>query len=42
MEIEEIKEKIQHDMYEISFHAEKERYDEDITISDLEAVIFQW
>ncbi|MDP3105818.1 MAG: DUF4258 domain-containing protein [Candidatus Methanoperedens sp.] len=39
MEIEEIKEKIQHDEYEISFHAEKERYDEDITIPDLEAVI---
>ncbi len=39
MKIEEIKEKIQHDEYEISFHAEKERYDEDITISDLETAI---
>lgn len=26
MEIEEIKEKIRHDEYEISLHAEKERY----------------
>ncbi len=39
MKIEEIKEKIRHDKYEISFHAEKERYAEDITISDLEMVI---
>ena len=39
MEIEKIKEKIQHEEYEISFHAEKERYAEDITISDLETVI---
>ena len=36
MEIEKIKEKIRVDEYEISFHAEKERYAEDITISDLE------
>ncbi|HCX90982.1 MAG: hypothetical protein COW04_01040 [Deltaproteobacteria bacterium CG12_big_fil_rev_8_21_14_0_65_43_10] len=39
MEIEEIKEKIMRDEYEISFHAEKERYPEDITISDLETAI---
>jgi len=39
MKIEELKEKIQQNMYEISFHAEKERYAEDITISDLEAAI---
>ncbi len=39
MEIEEIKEKIRREEYEISFHAEKERYAEDITISDLEAAI---
>ena len=39
MEIEEVKEKIGHDEYEISFHAEKERYAEDITISDLETAI---
>jgi len=39
MEIEEIREKIRHDKYEISFHAEKERYAEDMTISDLETAI---
>ncbi len=39
MEIEEIKEKIRREEYEISFHAEKERYAEDITISDLEKAI---
>lgn len=39
MEIEEIREKIKYDKYEISFHAEKERYAEDITISDLEKAI---
>lgn len=39
MEIEEIKEKIRRNKYEISFHAEKERYAEDITISDLETAI---
>ena len=39
MEIEEIKEKVVYDKYEICFHAEKERYDEDISISDLEAAI---
>jgi len=39
MEIEEIKEKIRYDRYEICFHAEKERYAEDITVSDLETAI---
>jgi hypothetical protein len=39
MEIEEIKEKIMREEYEISFHAEKERYAEDITIFDLETAI---
>lgn len=39
MEIEEIKEKIKYDRYEICFHAEKERYAEDITVSDLETAI---
>jgi hypothetical protein len=40
MDIEEIKEKTKLDKYEISFHAEKERYAEDITISDLETAIY--
>lgn len=40
MDIEEIKEKAKLDKYEISFHAEKERYAEDITISDLETAIY--
>lgn len=39
MKIEEIREKVQQDEYEISFHAEKERYAEDIAISDLETAI---
>jgi len=39
MEIEEIKEKIRRNKYEISFHGEKERYAEDITLSDLETAI---
>ena len=39
MKIEEIKEQVRRDKYEISFHAEKERYAEDITISDLETAI---
>ncbi len=39
MKIEEIKEKIRANEYEISFHAEKERYAEDITIFDLETAI---
>jgi hypothetical protein len=40
MEISEIQEKIRRERYEISFHAEKERYAEDITINDLETVIY--
>ena len=39
MEIEVIRERIRHDEYEISFHAEKERYAEDMTIADLESAI---
>lgn len=39
MEIEEIREQIKYDKYEICFHAEKERYAEDISISDLETGI---
>ena len=35
MDIEEIRERVKRNEYEISFHAEKERYAEDITISDL-------
>jgi hypothetical protein len=40
MEIDGIHEKLKREEYEISFHAEKERYAEDITIHDLEAAIF--
>ena len=40
MEIEKIKEKIRHNEYEISFHAEKERYAEDISINDLETAVY--
>lgn len=40
MEIEEIRGKISCNEYEISFHAEKERYAEDTTLSDLETAIF--
>ena len=39
MEIEKIRDKIQKEEFEISFHAEKERYAEDITIPDLENAI---
>lgn len=39
MEIAKILEKIGRDEYEISLHAEKERYAEDIMISDLENAI---
>jgi hypothetical protein len=39
VKIEEIREKIRREEYEISFHAEKERYAEDITIADLENAI---
>ena len=40
MDIEEIKRNIKHDKYEVSLHAEKERYAEDVTINDLETAIF--
>ena len=40
MEFEEIRKKVEQNEYEISFHAEKERYAEDIAISDLENVIY--
>ena len=40
MDIEEIKEKVKNNEYEISFHAEKERYAENISISDLETAIY--
>lgn len=40
MDIKEIKEGIKDGEYEISYHAEKERYTEDISISDIEAAIF--
>lgn len=39
MEIAEIKDKIRTNKYEISFHAEKERYAEEITTSDLKMAI---
>src|SRR4030066_2557218 len=40
MDIIEIREKIKRGEYEISFHAEKERYAEDITLNDIETAIF--
>ena len=40
MKIREIWEKVERDEYEISFHVEKERYAEDITILDLETAIY--
>ena len=39
MDIREIREKFDLKEYEISLHAEKERYDEDIAISDLKEAI---
>ena len=39
MKIREIKDKIKRSEYEISFHADKERYAENITIADLETAI---
>ena len=39
MEIREVREKVERNEYEISFHAEKERYAENIIISDLENAI---
>jgi len=40
MEIEEIRDEVKRGEYEISFHAETERYAEDITLHDIETVIF--
>lgn len=39
MEIQFIRDKIKAGDYEISFHAEEERYAEDISIEDIEAAI---
>lgn len=39
MNIEKIRDKVEREEYEISFHAEKERYAEGIMISDLENAI---
>ena len=39
MDIGQIKEKIDLGEYEISYHAEKERYAEDITLTDIETAI---
>lgn len=40
MDIREIKEKIKLGEYEISYHAEKERYAEDIILADIETAIY--
>lgn len=39
MDLKEIVEKIKRNEYEISYHAEKERYAEEITLADIENVI---
>lgn len=39
MDISEIKEKVKNDDYEISFHGEKERYAENITLHDIETAV---
>ncbi|MEK7241990.1 MAG: DUF4258 domain-containing protein [Planctomycetota bacterium] len=39
MDIKEIRERVRYDEYEISLHAEKERYAEGVEISDLETTI---
>ncbi|MGE0827694.1 MAG: DUF4258 domain-containing protein [Candidatus Binatia bacterium] len=39
MEIHVIQEQVRRGEYEISFHAEKERYAEDISLADIEATI---
>lgn len=39
MDFQDLKEQFRHGNYEISFHAEKERYAEDISLSDIEAAI---
>ena len=40
MKIREIKDKVRKEEYEISLHAEKERYTEDVSINDLESDIY--
>ncbi len=40
MKIGEVQEIVRREEYEISFHAEKERYAENITISDMETAIY--
>ena len=40
MEIQIIQEQVRQGKYEISFHAEKERYAEDIALFDIETTIF--
>jgi len=40
MEIREIQDKVRKEEYEISLHAEKERYAEDVSINDLESAIY--
>lgn len=40
MKIEDIRKKIKQEKYEISVHAEKERYAENITIADLETAVY--
>ena len=39
MEIHTIQEQVREGEYEISFHAEKERYAEDISLTDIETTI---
>jgi len=39
MDIEDLKEKFRRGDYEISLHAEKERYDEDISLYDIEVAV---
>ena len=39
MKLQEIKEHFDQESYEISFHAEKERYAESISLADIEAAI---
>lgn len=40
MKVEEVQEKVRKEKYEISIHAEKERYAEGITIHDIEEAIY--
>jgi hypothetical protein len=41
MEIRTVQEKVRQGDYEISYHAEKERYAEDISLADIEAAILK-